>query len=101
MTIATTRPSEWTSDIEELDPPTLNLRPVSGPPAAPVDDVAVDPHRTPAPFKGDPQARNRWATKLHEMTGWEFPEISADREYVSRLWAEDWDSPEDSVYDNG
>lgn len=26
-------------------------------------------------------------------------EIAAEREYVSRLWAQDWDSPEDSTYD--
>lgn len=23
----------------------------------------------------------------------------SERAYVSRLWAEDWDSPEDSIYD--
>ena len=23
----------------------------------------------------------------------------ADRDYVSKLWAEDWDCPEDSIYD--
>jgi hypothetical protein len=25
--------------------------------------------------------------------------VSDERAYVSRLWAEDWNSPEDSVYD--
>lgn len=25
---------------------------------------------------------------------------SSERAYVSRLWSEDWDSPEDSVYDS-
>ena len=45
-------------------------------------------------------AVDRMAERLHELTGWEiFPEIPTDREYVSRLWAEDWDSPEDSAGD--
>jgi hypothetical protein len=44
----------------------------------------------------DPGARLRMAAALHGVTGWDiFPELSDDRAYVSRLWAEDWDSPED------
>ena len=27
------------------------------------------------------------------------PEDAAVRDYVSQLWAEDWDSPEDEIYD--
>lgn len=48
----------------------------------------------------DPEARTRMASLLESVTGWHiFPEAAADRAYVSRLWAEDWDSPEDAVYD--
>lgn len=48
----------------------------------------------------DPSARSRMAALLQSVTGWDiFPELSPDRLYVSRLWAEDWNSPEDSVYD--
>jgi len=48
----------------------------------------------------DPDARMRMASMLYAATGWDiFPEIATDREYVSRLWAEDWDSPEDAIYD--
>lgn len=47
---------------------------------------------------GDPCARLRLAEILYRITGWEV--FGADeRAYVSRLWAEDWDSPEDSAYD--
>jgi hypothetical protein len=28
------------------------------------------------------------------------PDAAAIRVYVSRLWAEDWDSPEDQIYDS-
>lgn len=46
----------------------------------------------------DPGARERLAQMLYRITGWEV--FGGDeRAYVSRLWAEDWDSPEDSVYD--
>lgn len=47
-----------------------------------------------------PDAVVRMAEMLHDLTGWDFPEIPTDREYVSRLWAEDWDSAEDSTYDD-
>jgi hypothetical protein len=48
----------------------------------------------------DPDARIRMANMLHSVTGWDiFPELATDRDYVSRLWAEDWDSPEDAIYD--
>jgi hypothetical protein len=51
-------------------------------------------------LKPDPDARVRMASKLHAATRWDiFPELASDREYVSRLWAEDWDSPEDAIYD--
>jgi hypothetical protein len=43
-----------------------------------------------------PDARQRMAAQLYAATGWDiFSEASAERPYVSRLWAEDWDSPED------
>jgi hypothetical protein len=49
----------------------------------------------------DHTARRRMAQLLQDMTGWDiFPEADQDRKYVSRLWAEDWDSPEDSQYDD-
>jgi hypothetical protein len=48
--------------------------------------------------EGDPDARQRLASALYRITGWEI--FGGDeRAYVSRLWAEDWDSPEDSAYD--
>lgn len=51
--------------------------------------------------KPDQSAHRRMAELLHHATGWDiFPESSYDRSYVSRLWAEDWNSPEDSVYDD-
>ena len=31
---------------------------------------------------------------------YEAARVRADRERTSRLWAEDWGSPEDSVYDD-
>jgi hypothetical protein len=46
----------------------------------------------------DPDARDRLATMLFQITGWEM--FGADeRAYISRLWARDWDSSEDSAYD--
>ena len=53
------------------------------------------------PTMGDPTARARMAAAMHELTGWAvFAEDDADqRAYVSRLWAEDWDSAEDAAYD--
>jgi hypothetical protein len=46
----------------------------------------------------DPTARSRYARLLYAITGWEV--FGGDeRGYVSRLWAEDWESPEDSAYD--
>lgn len=47
---------------------------------------------------GDPQARQRLAQVLYRITGWEIFG-DGERSYVSRLWAEDWDSPEDAIYD--
>ncbi|HXP21635.1 MAG TPA: hypothetical protein VN840_18485 [Streptosporangiaceae bacterium] len=46
----------------------------------------------------DPDARDRMATMLYHITGWDLFG-AGERAYVSRLWAEDWDSPEDSAYD--
>jgi hypothetical protein len=46
----------------------------------------------------DPGAHDRIAAVLYRITGWELFGDD-ERAYVSRLWAEDWDSPEDTVYD--
>ena len=53
------------------------------------------------PAIGDPAARFRIAAALHRLTGWDVFSVDAEAErvYVSKLWAEDWDSPEDAVYD--
>lgn len=42
--------------------------------------------------------RTREAAAVKRVLGHDDDE-AAMRAYVSRLWAEDWDSPEDSVYD--
>lgn len=66
-------------------------------------DTAVPEERAVAleqqkPVTPDPDARARMAAVLYRLTGWET--FGGDeRAYVSRLWAEDWDSPEDSIYD--
>lgn len=102
MTIATTRPADYQSDAEEIDAPIGGLRSAipGSAPLPTIDPASVDGYVHVAPTHGDPSARLRWAELIHDVTGWDFPEIPGDREYVSRLWAEDWDSPEDSVYDN-
>jgi len=43
--------------------------------------------------------RTREAAAIRRVLGHDDDE-AAMRAYVSRLWAEDWDSPEDSVYDD-
>src|SRR5258708_37794407 len=47
----------------------------------------------------DPEAPARYAALIYRITGWDAFSDPA-REYVSRLWAEDWDSPEDAAYDD-
>ncbi|MGH3965073.1 MAG: hypothetical protein ACRDRY_17745 [Pseudonocardiaceae bacterium] len=51
-----------------------------------------------------PDARAKLAALLHKVTRWpmflEHGDEEAARTYVSRLWAEDWDSGGDSVYDD-
>jgi hypothetical protein len=42
--------------------------------------------------------RKREAAAIRRVLGHDDDE-AAMRAYVSRLWADDWDSPEDSVYD--
>lgn len=51
-----------------------------------------------APPRPDPEARDRLASMLYQITGWELFGTN-ERDYLSRLWAQDWDSPEDSAYD--
>lgn len=41
----------------------------------------------------------RIAELLDRITGWELFGGGDERAYVSTLWAEDWDSPEDSAGD--
>lgn len=43
--------------------------------------------------------RRREAAAIRRVLGYDDDE-AAMRAYVSRLWAEDWNSPEDSVYDD-
>ena len=56
-----------------------------------------------AATKPDPHARARMAAILYEITRWDVFADADDevdeRAYVSRLWAEDWDSTEDAIYD--
>jgi hypothetical protein len=62
------------------------------------DERRLDALRAGVPPRPDPEARERIAAMLYHITGWEM--FGADeRAYVSRMWAQDWDSPEDSVYD--
>ena len=72
------------------------------------DSPRLEPHAVPEeraqalkkqrPVRPDPDARSRMAAILYQITGWET--FGGDeRAYVSRLWAEDWDNPEDAIYD--
>jgi hypothetical protein len=62
------------------------------------DDQRLRELRAGVPPRPDPDARDRIATMLYRITGWEMFS-GGERAYVSRLWAQDWDSPEDSAYD--
>jgi hypothetical protein len=78
--------------VHAVAPATPNLNPEA------VADEQIDALRARPTPQPDPGARARIAGILYRITGWEM--FAADeRAYVSRLWAEDWDSPEDSVYD--
>jgi hypothetical protein len=75
-----------------VEPAPLNLSPDKVP-EADIQRIRVGEKPT-----GDPAARERLGRLLYRITGWEM--FGGDeRAYVSRLWAEDWDSPEDSSYD--
>ena len=63
------------------------------------DERHVQALSTGEPLHPDPDARFRLATVIYRITGWEIFTGDDERAYVSRLWAEDWDSPEDSAYD--
>lgn len=63
------------------------------------DEQHVRALSTGEPLHPDPDARIRLAAALYRITGWEIFGGADERAYVSRLWAEDWDSPEDSAYD--
>jgi hypothetical protein len=66
--------------------------------AGEADEQRVSALRAGVPVRPDPDARDRIATVLYHITGWEMFGAS-ERAYVSRLWAQDWDSPEDCAYD--
>lgn len=66
--------------------------------ATEADEQRVRALRAGVPPRPDPDARDRIATMLYRITGWEMFG-AGERAYVSRLWAQDWDSPEDSAYD--
>jgi hypothetical protein len=63
------------------------------------DEQHVQALFTGEPLNPDPDARFRLAAVLYSITGWEIFGGADERAYVSRLWAQDWDSPEDSAYD--
>lgn len=102
MSITTTAPATWTAEPEQLDAP-MSAMPMVGagqPHVAIHAALAAQVARlmSSTPIVGDPHARERMADLLHRATGWDLF-VPGDREYVSRLWAEDWDSAEDAVYD--
>lgn len=97
MTATTVEHANWTPHVLRQDAPGV---------AADSDVKEVSEEhvqriiKPAARSKRDPHARERLAHLLYRATGWEtFAEDSAERAYVSRLWAEDWDSPEDTAYD--
>ena len=65
---------------------------------ADVDEQRVRELSAGAQLRPAPDAPARWARLLYGLTGWEMFN-PGERGYVSRLWAQDWDSPEDAVYD--
>jgi len=95
MTLMTTAPAEaWEVELTERQPLPRIIH--TEPDADHVDRIA----RGEDALNPDPTARRRMASLLQSATGWDiFPELEPDRAYVSRLWAEDWDSPEDSAHD--
>lgn len=74
--------------------------PVGAQDARQADEAHVRALRVGEPPRPDPGARARIAELLYEITGWEAFSGNGDRAYVSRLWSEDWDSPEDAAYDD-
>jgi hypothetical protein len=74
--------------------------PVSALDAREADEAHVRALSTGEPLRPDPGARARIAGVLYEITGWEAFSSNGDRAYVSHLWSEDWDSPEDAAYDD-
>jgi hypothetical protein len=107
MTVTTTAHSSWTAQADDtpaggipvvLDATTGHAR--STPDNAQLIE-RMQRLMTAATPTGDAAARSRIAAALHQVTGWDVfaEDAEADRAYVSRLWAEDWDSPEDAIYD--
>lgn len=40
------------------------------------------------------------AALLFDIAGWEVSGLPGDREYISQLWAHDWENDDDALYDN-
>ena len=107
MTATTTAHATWAVHADDTPasgiPIAIEATTAQGP-AQPAD-TALSEHMqrltVRVPVAGDPTARLRIAAALHRLTGWDVfaDDAEAERAYVSRLWAEDWDSPEDAVYD--
>lgn len=107
MTATTTAHAAWAAHADDTPaggiPIAIEATTAQGP-SEPAD-AALSQHMqrltVKVPVTGDPTARYRIAAVLHRMTGWDTfsDDAEAGRAYVSRLWAEDWDSPEDAVYD--
>jgi hypothetical protein len=107
VTIATTAHVSWSAHADDTAPggvPVVLEATTARAGTGPVDAVLSQRMQRltegVSPM-GDPSARSRIAAALHRLTGWDVfaDDAEAERAYVSRLWAEDWDSPEDAVYD--
>ena len=97
MSVTTTAShAAWHMDVPEVAHPPLLVDSGEGDERLDEHAQSITAGEAPEP---DPDARIRWALVLHHVTGWDFPELATDRDYVSRLWAEDWESPEDAIYD--
>jgi hypothetical protein len=86
----------WHMDVPEVATPPLLADAGEGDEQLDEHAQSITTGEAPEP---DPDARIRWALVLNHLTGWDFPELPTDRAYISRLWAEDWESPEDAIYD--
>jgi hypothetical protein len=109
MTVMTTDHGQWSPPVLDLVPPELAVGgaltdPTSAAEQPPVDQALVehmrgllDGSRRSLP---DARARARIAAALFRTTHWSIFDDHDERAYVSRLWAEDWDCPEDAAYND-